>query len=265
MSILTATILATESARLREAATAWLWPDDEAARARTVEEVFGALAPLRVMIAEAARRHADQLRPGELIELQAALHETLDQQLADALSQWLARRTRALLAAAQRDPVTGLLNRAVFEQRLQDEVERARRYERAFALVLFDVDRFKMINDRFGHLAGDEALRRIARVLQSSLRQSDAVFRYGGDEFAALCPETSGAVMTRVLGRLEENLRAQGDRQHEDSLDVSWGLAAWPADARAAAELLRVADARLYACKLEHHRRAAHARPEFFT
>lgn len=252
MSILAATIQATESARLREAATARLWSDNAATPAAAAQDWLAALAPLRAMIIAAARRHAGCLSPDELLELQAALHTALDEQLGRILNQWLTQYTQTLTAAAQRDSLTGLLNRTAFEQRLQDEGARARRYGRALALVLFDVDRFKLINDRFGHAAGDEALRLVARILESSLRQSDAVFRYGGDEFAALCPETSGAVMARVLERLEENLRGQAD-----SLGVSWGLAAWPADAIEMADLLRVADARLYACKQEHHQRAA--------
>lgn len=261
MSILAATILAAESARLREAAIAQLWPADKAVRAGTAAELFAALVPLRALIADTARQHAAQLSASELIEVQTTLHEILDQQLACALAQWLTLHTQELTAAAQRDSLTGLPNRAAFEQRLQEETARAHRYERALALVLFDIDYFKLINDRGGHLAGDEALRRVARVLQSSLRQSDAVFRYGGDEFAAICPETGGAVMARISARLEEKLRPGGELGHGKALSISWGLAAWPSDARTATELLRIADARLYVCKQEHHRRAAaHAR-----
>lgn len=258
MSILAAISLARESARLDEAATARLRAEAEAARNGTADDLLAALAPLRAMIVEAARRHADRLSPDELIELQAALHAMLDERFTCALKEWLTAHTHALTAAAQRDALTGLLNRAAFEECLQDEVARARRYGRTLALALFDVDRFKLINDRLGHPAGDEALCLVARVLQSSLRQSDAVFRYGGDEFAALCPETSRAVMARVLERLEDKLRGlPPSEQRAELLSVSWGVAAWPADATEVKELLRVADARLYQCKREHHRRAA--------
>ena len=259
MSILAATILATETARLYEAATTRLRADDAVARNGTADDLLAALASLRGLLVDTVRRYADRLSPAELIELQAALHATLDERFTYAFKQWLAQHNHALTAAARRDALTGLPNRAAFEQHLQDEIARARRYGRTLALALFDVDRFKLINDRFGHPAGDEALRLIARVLQSSLRQSDAVFRYGGDEFAALCPETPREVMARVLERLEENLRGLGDERRADLLSVSWGVAAWPADATEITELLRVADARLYVCKQEHHRCAAAA------
>lgn len=251
MFILAATILATEAAATR------LRAPKETARHGTAGDLLAALAPLRAVIVETARRQTDRLSPGELIELQAALHTFLDERFTCALSPWLTQHTHKLTAAARRDVLTGLLNRAAFEQYLQDEIARARRYGRTLALALFDVDHFKLINDRFGHPAGDEALRPVARVLQSSLRQSDAVFRYGGDEFAALCPETAGVVMARVLERLEEKLRGLTLEQRADLLSVGWGVAAWPTDAIEVTELLRIADARLYECKQEHHRRAA--------
>lgn len=229
----------------------------EAARGGTADDLFAALAPLRAIIVEIARRHADHLSPDELIELQGALHATLDERFSHALKDWLTEHSQALTAAAQRDALTGLPNRAAFEHQLKDEIARASRYGRTLALALFDVDRFKLINDRCGHPAGDEALCLVARVLQSSLRQSDAVFRYGGDEFAALCPETSRQMMARVLERLEDKLRGLTPDERADQLSVSWGVAAWPTDATAVSELLRVADARLYECKQEHHRRAA--------
>jgi diguanylate cyclase (GGDEF)-like protein len=257
MSILAATILATESSQLHEAATVRLRAGDQAAPNSTIDDLLTALASLRAMIVERAREHADHLNPTELIELQSVMQATLDERFAHALNHWLAQHTQALTAEARRDALTGLLNRAAFEQQLQDEIARARRYERTLAVALFDVDRFKLINDRFGHPAGDAALRSVARVLESSLRQSDAVFRYGGDEFAALCPETSGPVMARVLERLEEKLRESVAEQRADLLSISWGVAAWPTDALEVNDLLRVADARLYICKQEHHRRAA--------
>src|SRR5213079_1754620 len=85
---------------------------------------------------------------------------------------------------ADHDSLTRLLNRRAFVERLDGEVARATRYGHRFALVLCDLDGFKELNDRFGHPAGDEALHRFARTLQSGLRKGDEAFRIGGDEFA---------------------------------------------------------------------------------
>jgi diguanylate cyclase (GGDEF)-like protein len=95
--------------------------------------------------------------------------------------------------------------------------------------------------------------------LKSSLRQSDAVFRYGGDEFAAVCPETSGDAMKHALQRLESNmpaLRIESRLQEHlaERLDISWGVASFPADGAEEDELIRIADDRLYACKRSHRR-----------
>jgi diguanylate cyclase (GGDEF)-like protein len=155
----------------------------------------------------------------------------------------------------ERDPLTKLLNRAAFDRQLQDEVARARRYQRALTLIMLDLDRFKQINDCFGHLTGDGVLQQFAQFLQASLRRSDAAFRYGGDEFAALLPETSPAAAEQVLRRLEQGLQAQLLFQDEArTIGISYGIASYPADAVEAVELLGRADARLYECKRRRQR-----------
>jgi diguanylate cyclase (GGDEF)-like protein len=165
---------------------------------------------------------------------------------------------RALAWAEQSecDPVTALPNRAGFNRKLRGEIERARRYRRELSVVLFDIDRFKSVNDRFGHPAGDRMLAEVASLLKSSLRQSDAVFRYGGDEFAAICPETSGGAMAHALRRVESIKPAESilTGRAVDRLDISWGVASFPADAAEEDELIRIADDRLYACKRSHRR-----------
>ncbi|MEP7336434.1 MAG: GGDEF domain-containing protein [Acidobacteriota bacterium] len=175
-----------------------------------------------------------------------------------AIEKEFAQRVETLTRLAERDPLTGLPNRAAFEQRLRDETLRARRYGRPFSVILFDIDGFKSVNDRFGHLMGDQVLAGVAHELQRSLRQSDAVFRYGGDEFIALCPETPCLAMETLLNRLESNLRAYYAHANlAGGIGISWGVASFPADTAEVDKLIGLADQRLYECKNEHHRRTA--------
>jgi diguanylate cyclase (GGDEF)-like protein len=155
----------------------------------------------------------------------------------------------AIVSAAQRaelrfladhDPLTRLLNRRAFVERLDVEVARVTRYGHAFGLVLCDLDGFKELNDTFGHPAGDGALRLFARTLTDSLRKGDDAFRIGGDEFAILLAEASREAATEVVHRVSEELA---------DLRASFGVASCPADARDATSLFRLADAALYEAK----------------
>jgi len=116
--------------------------------------------------------------PGLALELLAALSVRIrnaDEQISTLSDQ------------AVRDPLTGLLNRRAFQERLHEEVDRARRYGTRFGLVIMDVDHFKSINDTLGHVAGDEVLSWVGRLLQEHTRAADSPFRVGGEEFAVLC------------------------------------------------------------------------------
>jgi diguanylate cyclase (GGDEF)-like protein len=220
--------------------------------------LFAAANNLRQSVTNTLERRAGELSKEELIGLQSHLHFAVDELSRVAIENWFAQHAERLARLAERDPLTQLPNRAAFERRLRDETLRARRYGREFSVVLFDVDRFKLVNDRFGHPAGDRVLAAVAHNLQQSLRQSDAVFRYGGDEFIALCPETPGRAMESLLKRIEGALCASAAQaEWIEGVGVSWGVASFPADATDAQELIRLADRRLYDRKKEHHRRAA--------
>jgi diguanylate cyclase len=141
---------------------------------------------------------------------------------------------------ADHDPLTRLLNRRAFVDRLDGEVARATRYGHSFGLVLCDLDGFKELNDRFGHPAGDEALQAFARTLQSGLRKGDEAFRIGGDEFAVLLAEASERDAREVVRRIVEQ---------SGTIRASFGVASCPEHASDAQSLFRLADAALYEAK----------------
>jgi len=158
-----------------------------------------------------------------------------------------------LEALATTDSVTALLNRRALVDRLAHEMERARRYATPLALLMVDLDHFKDINDTHGHLVGDEALREVARLLQSGVRNVDIVARYGGEEFAIVLPETSneGAVAfaERVRERVAEHVFAN-ERLPSLRLTVSVGVASVPAaDIESVEDFFARSDEALYRAK----------------
>jgi diguanylate cyclase (GGDEF)-like protein len=166
----------------------------------------------------------------------------------------LARRLRAsydaLWALARRDELTGVGNYRGLHERLAEEIARHRRHSREFALVLLDLDGFKAINERFGHLQGDLLLAEIGTVLSETVRGEDSVFRQGGDEFAVIVPEAHAEEAEEIAARLRARV-AQRGLGTDDRLPVSaaTGLAMFPADGADVDGLLGVADADLFAAK----------------
>ena len=160
---------------------------------------------------------------------------------------------RRLEALATTDPLTRVLNRRALIDRLTSEVDRARRYDSSLALLLFDIDHFKQINDTAGHLAGDSVLRQLGALLEDAVRKVDIVARYGGEEFVAILPETSsdGAVI------FAERLRERISNHSFDigagrivRLTVSIGIATFPSSGVASTEdLIARADEALYRAK----------------
>ncbi len=156
------------------------------------------------------------------------------------------REEARLRAEADHDALTGLQNRRSFERALAAHLQVAERYGPTGALLLVDVDRFKVVNDTLGHVAGDEVLRGVARVLGGRLRGSDVVGRLGGDEFAVLLPlasrEGAEAVAASIVREVRDHLAAPA------TVTVSVGAAMIPSYV-VAADVLRVADRALYAAK----------------
>jgi len=221
-----------------------------------LDALFNEIPRARRMLAEITKGNGDHSGWDQLIESQLAINHRLDEILIGAIRSLIDNRIQPLAEQAERDPLTMLFNRAAFDRRLRDEIERALRYQREVSLAVFDIDYFKSINDRFGHPAGDQTLLIIAEIIQSSLRKSDTVFRLGGDEFAAICPETNGNSIVILLERIETNLSDYYDQfLPERKVSMSWGTASFPNDAIEAGGLMIIADSRLYDRKKEHHRR----------
>lgn len=150
------------------------------------------------------------------------------------------------------DELTGLYNRRHFNHELEKEIERARRLRRHCSLLLADVDRFKDFNDAFGHPAGDEALRQVARVLAGSVRLVDQAARYGGEEFAVILPQTGrveAAVVAERARAAVEALRWERDGAEAPPLTLSLGVATYPDDADSFRGLVEKADLALYRAK----------------
>ncbi len=147
---------------------------------------------------------------------------------------------RAIEIRAQTDGLTGLLNHATFE----DQLGRAVRDGVPFGLIMLDLDDFRLVNNRMGHLAGDEELRRIAKALLRSGRDSDLVFRYGGDEFAFLLPGTDEKGAQQVAERAGAAVRGLGG-----PVTASIGVATFPADGASAADVLLAADRACFVAK----------------
>lgn len=161
-----------------------------------------------------------------------------------------ALKYREALATAMIDPLTGLNNRGAMSISLAREIERARRHEdQDLSIIMIDIDHFKQINDRYGHLCGDDILRQVAHVIQQSIRGSDACFRYGGEEFL-ICLTNSNLplvrmVAERVRNAIRENVRLS---DKEKPVTASFGVAHyngesdWP-------DLVNRADKALYSAK----------------
>ncbi len=148
------------------------------------------------------------------------------------------------------DALTGIANRHQFETRLQESLQLAQRTHASVALIMIDLDKFKPVNDTFGHPVGDALLCHVATLLSAQFRSTDTVARIGGDEFAVVvfAPEPSDTLMpvTRFLAQLSSPITLKG---HRLEVTASAGIALYPADSRNATELIKMADAALYQAK----------------
>jgi diguanylate cyclase (GGDEF)-like protein len=162
------------------------------------------------------------------------------------------RRVRArVLELSQTDALTGLFNRGQLFPTLEQEVQRTRRSGRGFCVLMIDLDGLKAINDSMGHLRGDDVLRAVGRVINGSIRAVDSAYRYGGDEFLILLPETEFIGAYVVAEKIREGVEEIGESLSTDvaATSVSIGLVSHPEDGASPEELMVAADRAMYQAK----------------
>lgn len=204
-----------------------------------------------VIMQTAAGRRAEDLRRASEVGALGYITDPTDLDL-------MLARTRTLLEfkayldvceeAAFTDHLTGLANRRRFERQLEREVGRVLRFGHPFSLLMIDIDNFKNLNDTFGHDAGDDAIRRISRVLREGTRGIDLAARIGGEEFAVLLVETSQNAGAEVAERLRVAIKAL-ETPSGGRITASFGVAECPADAQTASAIVKAADIALYEAK----------------
>ena len=184
-------------------------------------------------------RHGDQLKVGRTI-LKFIVGDDVEVQYHEEIYRLMTT-----------DGLTQLNNKRYFDEMLDREVARAKRYKRTFSLLVFDLDHFKHVNDRFGHLAGDAILRQLGAVLLGRLRVNDVLARIGGEEFALITPEVSLDGAKDLAGKIN---RLIGDTRFEFEgspvdITVSVGVAEWQAQYEDAWDLFKAADDKMYEAK----------------
>jgi diguanylate cyclase (GGDEF)-like protein len=211
-----------------------------------VEQAMLVLAPAGQDFPEESRELANWLGSQAAVALEnARLHRLVERQ-------------------AVTDGLTELANRRQFEQALAGEISRAERFGGTLALILADLDDFKQVNDRYGHQAGDEVLRRFAAVLRETVRDVDLPARYGGEEFAVLLPQTDLAGAERLAERLRQSVAERPMTNRPGALvavTASFGVAAFP-EAATPAALFAAADEALYRAKAAGKNRVVCAEPD---
>ena len=171
------------------------------------------------------------------------------------LSKDISLMAEELKARARTDELTGLANFRSFRERIDHEIDRSNRFGYEFGVLVLDLDHFKKYNDRFGHLAGNDALQRVAKVIREAVRTVDFPARYGGEEFAVIAPRTDAAALRNVAERIRNSVEALPAPSDGTSITISGGAAIYPGDGATAEALFQAADERLYQAKSDGRNR----------
>ncbi|TGM11080.1 GGDEF domain-containing protein, partial [Leptospira selangorensis] len=158
-----------------------------------------------------------------------------------------------LRETAIRDVMTNLYNRRYMEERIEQEFQRCKRHNSLLSIAMIDIDKFKSVNDTYGHEIGDQVIKQLAHELKTSFRKSDIISRFGGEEFVILFPETGIADATRILDRVRENvskIEMKSDTDQIFHFTFSGGVAGGDLSGfQSNNELLKIADKNLYEAK----------------
>ena len=221
------------------------------------EEVRGGITIFAEDITEQKRSETDIRQINLQLEQRVQARTAELEEMVDKLQQSLIEAEilrRELREQAIRDPLTGLFNRRFMEESMNQEVVRARRGSTNLGVIMFDIDKFKLLNDSYGHEAGDAVLRGVANLLLENIRAGDVACRFGGDEFIILMPGASLDAATSKAKQLDQQLKIQG-------VECSTGVATYPDHGASGAELLKSADAALYRAKAAGGARVACSSP----
>jgi len=217
--------------RMSEGESEELWPMLLAHRAELAERL-GRDPGLRIAVFDWLVNIQPRVKEPTLVE-----QSVLDRTERSAMTDWL----------------TGLYNRGAFRASALRELRRAQRYRQRLSLLLFDLDDFKAVNDRYGHERGDLVLRETSRLVSRLVRDVDIAGRYGGEEFAVLLPETgregAAAVAERIRAAVSQQSWVRGSLEDPIRMTVSGGVAVYPEDGGELGDLFRQADAALYRAK----------------
>ncbi|MCZ6806730.1 MAG: GGDEF domain-containing protein [Deltaproteobacteria bacterium] len=208
-------------------------------RVRDLDSTNGTYVNDDLVEEEGRLRHGDQLKVGRTI-LKFIVGDDIEVQYHEEIYRLMTT-----------DGLTQLHNKRYFDEMLDKEVARAKRYKRTFSLLMFDIDHFKHINDTFGHLAGDAILRQLGAVTLGRLRQNDVIARIGGEEFALITPEVGLDGASELAGKINRLIRDtrfefEGTRVE---VTVSVGVAEWQSHYDAAEDLFKAADEKLLEAK----------------
>ncbi len=190
--------------------------------------------------------YVESLELCDFTEEELQLLETLADLISGALHSALTFQKAQEQAIT--DGLTSVKTHRFFMETLSAEWKRATRAGRPFSLVLIDLDRFKFVNDFYGHLEGDAVLRRVGKILEENCRRSDIVARYGGDEFVVLMPETNAEQARQLTNKLRSCVSSD-DLLREKNVSGSFGIASYPVHGSTPQELIQVADASMYLSK----------------